>query len=52
MVCAAIAEAGLACKVKRIGVNDGFGHSGSATELLAQFGLCGEAIYQRTKELL
>lgn len=43
-VCAVIAEAGLACKVKRIGVNDEFGHSGPAKELLAQFGLCADQI--------
>ena len=45
-VCAAIAEAGLACKVKRVGVNDEFGHSGPAKELLAQFGLCANQITQ------
>ena len=45
-VCAVIAEHGLACPVKRIGVNDEFGHSGPAGELLKQFGLCGEHIAQ------
>ena len=30
--------------VKKIGVNDKFGHSGSATELLKEFGLCAENI--------
>lgn len=48
-VCAAIAEAGLACKVKRVGINDEFGHSGPATELLAQFGLCSKHISQIAK---
>lgn len=43
-VCAAIAEAGVACKVKRVGVQDEFGHSGPAKELLAQFGLDAEGI--------
>lgn len=51
-VCAAIAEAGLACKVKRVGVNDEFGHSGPAAELLAQFGLCADNIARQAKALL
>lgn len=38
-VCAAVAEAGIPCKVTRVGVRDVFGHSGPAKELLAQFGL-------------
>ena len=45
-VCATIAEADLTCKVKRVGVNDEFGHSGPAKELLAQFGLCANQIAQ------
>ena len=51
-VCAAIAEAGLACKVKRVGVNDEFGHSGPAAELLAQFGLSADNIARQAKALL
>lgn len=51
-VCAAIAEAGLACKVKRVGVNDEFGHSGPAAALLVQFGLCADNIYLKAKEIL
>lgn len=43
-VCAAVAEAGIACRVQRVGVNDEFGHSGSAKELLKQFGLSAEHI--------
>lgn len=43
-VCAVIAQHGLACPVERVGVNDEFGHSGPAGELLQQFGLCGEHI--------
>lgn len=43
-VCAAIAEAGVACKVRRVGVQDEFGHSGPAKQLLAQFGLDAEGI--------
>ena len=43
-VCAVIAESGVPCKVKRIGVNDEFGHSGPAAALLKQFGLSAEHI--------
>ena len=51
-VCAVIAEAGLACKVKRVGVNDEFGHSGPAAELLAQFGLNAEYIIGKVKDII
>ena len=50
-VCAAIAEAGVACKVKRVGVNDEFGHSGPAKALLAQFGLDAAGIAKACREL-
>lgn len=50
-VCAVIAEAGLPCRVKRIGVQDEFGHSGPAKELLKQFGLSAEKIARAAKEL-
>ena len=43
-VCAVIAKHGVACPVERVGVNDEFGHSGSAGELLEQFGLCARHI--------
>ena len=36
--------------VKRIGVNDEFGHSGPAGTLLKQFGLCSENIVKVAKE--
>ena len=36
--------------VKRIGVNDEFGHSGPAGALLKQFGLCSENIVKVTKD--
>ena len=36
--------------VKRIGVNDEFGHSGPAVNLLKQFGLCAENIAAVAKE--
>ena len=37
--------------VKRIGVNDEFGHSGPAGALLKQFGLCSDHIVEVAKEL-
>ena len=40
-VCSLLAEKNPVL-VKRIGVNDEFGHSGSASELLKQFGLCAD----------
>ena len=50
-VCAAIAEAGVACKVKRVGVMDEFGHSGPAKELLTQFGLDAAGIAKACREV-
>ena len=50
-VCAALAEA-CPTPVKRIGVNDEFGHSGPAKELLKQFGLSAENIVKVTKEFV
>ena len=49
-VCSCLAEK---CPtiVKRIGVNDEFGHSGPAAALLKQFGLCAENIVATAKEL-
>ena len=38
--------------VKKIGVNDEFGHSGPANELLNQFGLCADNIVKVVKQLL
>ncbi len=37
--------------VKRIGVNDEFGHSGPAVQVLEQFGLCASNIVNTAKEL-
>ena len=51
-VCSAIAEEGIAAKVKRIGVNDEFGHSGPAKDLLKQFGLSAENIINTAKAML
>lgn len=38
--------------VKKIGVNDEFGHSGPANELLDQFGLCADNIVKVVKQFL
>ena len=39
-------------KLRRIGVNDEFGHSGPAVALLKQFGLSAEHIEEVAKELV
>ena len=51
-VCSAVAEEGIAAKVKRIGVNDEFGHSGPAKALLKQFGLSAENITETVKGMI
>ncbi|MCH5351953.1 MAG: transketolase family protein, partial [Acutalibacter sp.] len=38
--------------VKKLGVNDVFGHSGPAVDLLKEFGLCAENIERTVKEML
>jgi len=48
-VCAVLSEK-LPTPVKRIGVNDEFGHSGPAAALLKQFGLCADHIVEVTKD--
>lgn len=50
-VCSLLAEQG-PCTVKRIGVNDEFGHSGPASALLRAFGLCADNIAVQAKKLL
>ena len=50
-VCALLAEV-YPVPVKRIGVNEEFGHSGEAGELLEQFGLCASNIKAQVKALL
>lgn len=50
-VCSVLAES-LPVPVKRIGINDEFGHSGPAAELLKQFGLCSENIAKQAKNML
>ena len=48
-VCSLLSEK-LPTPVKRIGVNDEFGHSGPAVPLLKQFGLSAENIVKTAKE--
>ena len=48
-VCSLLSEK-LPTPVKRIGVNDEFGHSGPAVELLKQFGLCASNIVAVAKD--
>ena len=50
-VCACLSEK-LPTPVRRIGVNDEFGHSGPAAQLLKQFGLCAEHIVEVAKEFV
>ncbi len=49
-VCACLAEK-CPTVVRRIGVNDEFGHSGPAVDLLKQFGLCADHIVEVAQEL-
>ncbi len=50
-VCSLLSEK-LPTPVKRIGVNDEFGHSGPAAALLKQFGLSAENVVKTAKEFL
>lgn len=50
-VCSALSEE-YPVPVKRIGINDEFGHSGPAKDLLKQFGLSAENIVKDAKEFL
>ena len=50
-VCAAL-SAEYPVPVKRIGINDEFGHSGPAKDLLKEFGLSAENIVKSAKEFL
>ncbi len=50
-VCSTLSEK-LPTPVKRIGVNDEFGHSGPAKDLLKQFGLSAENIVKVTKDFI
>jgi len=40
------------CKITRIGVNDVFGESGPAGELIKKYGLDGQSIYEKVKAAL
>lgn len=50
-VCALLSEK-CPTYVRRIGVNDEFGHSGPAAEVLRDYGLCGEAIANTVVEIV
>ena len=50
-VCAVVAESGIPCRVKRVGVNDVFGRSGPAVQLLKEFGLSAENIVNTVRAL-
>lgn len=50
-VCACLAEQH-PVPVKRIGVNDTYGHSGPAADLLKEFGLCADHIVAVTRSLV
>lgn len=50
-VCSALSEK-CPTPVKRIGVNDEFGHSGPAVDLLKQFGLCADNIAAVAEEFI
>lgn len=49
-VCALLSEK-LPTSVLRVGVNDAFGHSGDAWEVLRDFGLCAEHIAEAASEI-
>ena len=50
-VCSLLAE-NCPVPVRRVGVNDEFGHSGPFAQLLVQFGLCADNIVKQTRALL
>ncbi len=50
-VCSCLSES-CPTPVKRIGVNDEFGHSGPALDLLKQFGLCADNIVRVAEEFV
>lgn len=39
------------CRIEAIGINDTFGHSGPAMDLIKEFGLDGESVYNKIKSL-
>lgn len=50
-VCSLLAEK-CPAPVRRVGVNDVFGHSGPAADLLKQFGLCAEHVEETAEQLV
>ncbi len=51
-VSAVVAESGIPCVVRRIGINDEYGYSGPALALLKAFGLSAENVAKVTREFL
>lgn len=51
-VCDVIAQKGLAAKVLKIGIQDTFGESGPALELIRKYGLDSDSIYSKIKVFL
>ena len=49
---AEVTAEGCPCRVVKIGVNDRFGYSGPAADLLKEFGLCEENIVETVKKAL
>ncbi|MDC4232505.1 transketolase family protein [Actinomyces sp. B33] len=47
-----LAESDIACRFRRVGVNDQFGHSGSADDLLEMYGLTDARLIDELKGLL
>ena len=50
-VCDVLAET-CPTKVRKIGVNDEFGHSGPAVDLLKEFGLCADNIVKTVEDFV
>ena len=51
-VCDEVCASGIPCRVAKIGVQDVYGHSGPAADLLREFGLCADNIVSQAKALL
>ena len=50
-VCDVLSEK-MPCKVMKIGINDVFGESGPALELIEKYGLDAKSIYQKVKAFI
>ena len=52
VICSALASEGIGVKVGAVGLNDTFGESGPAEQLLVKYGLTAEGIAAKVKEIL